>query len=98
GPALRAAYRRFSPLRNDKQALLTLVMLAALCGLVRSMFESRARILLIRAGQETAARLRRNIHRQTLRLGPSDLEGRASEQAMHLFTAGVQPRGPGRAV
>lgn len=89
GPALSAAYRRLSPLRNDKQALLTLVTLAALCGLLRSMFESRARILLMRAGQQTASRLRRNIHRQTLRLGPSDLEGRASEQAMHLFTAEV---------
>ena len=89
GPALAAAYRRLTPLRNDKQALMTLVTLAALLGLVRSMFESRARILLIRTGQEAASRLRRNIHRQTLRLGPSDLEGRASEQAMHLFTTEV---------
>jgi ABC-type multidrug transport system fused ATPase/permease subunit len=89
GPTLAVAYRRFSPLRNDKQALLTLVALAALCGWMRSMCESHGRILLMRTGLETATRLRRSIHRQTLRLGPSDLEGRASEHAMHLFTAEV---------
>jgi ABC-type multidrug transport system fused ATPase/permease subunit len=89
GPVLASAYRRFSPLRSDKQALLTLVTLAAVLGLMRSMFESRARILLVRSGLEVATRLRRAIHRQTLRLGPSDLEGRASEHAMHLFTTEV---------
>ena len=88
-PLLVSAYRRFSPLRNDKQTLVTLATLAALFGLLRSLFESRGRILLLRAGLETGTRLRRAIHRQTLRLGPSDLEGRASEQAMHLFTTDV---------
>ena len=89
GPTLAAAYRRFSPFRNDKQALLTLVALAALLGWMRSMCESHGRILLMRTGLETATRMRRSIHRQTLRLGPSDLEGRASEHAMQLFTAEV---------
>jgi ABC-type multidrug transport system fused ATPase/permease subunit len=88
-PLLVSAYRRFSPLRNNQQALLTLVALAALFGWMRSMLESHARILLMRTGLETATKLRRSIHRQTLRLGPSDLEGHASEQAMHLFTTEV---------
>ena len=88
-PVLVAAYVRFSPLRNDWQALVTLVALAALLGWVRSILESRARIGLVNVGHDVAARLRRSIHRQTLRLGPSDLEGRSGAQAMQLFTTEV---------
>lgn len=88
-PVLVAAYCRFSPLRNDQQALLTLVAAAALIGWLWSMLESRARILLLNAGLDVATRLRRSIHRQTLRLGPSDLEGRSNEQALQLFTTEV---------
>ncbi len=86
---LAAAYAKFSPLQDDKQALLSLVILAALFAWSRSMLESRARMLLINAGLTLATRLRRSIHRQTLRLGPSDLEGRASGEAMQLFTIEV---------
>lgn len=88
-PLLVSVYRRLAPLRNDRQALLALVMLAALFGWMRSMEESRARIDLLAVGLDMATRLRRSIHRQTLRLGPSDLEGRSSEQAMQLFTTDV---------
>ena len=88
-PLLVTAYRRLPPLRNDRQALVALVMLAALFGWMRSMEESRARIDLLAVGLDMATRLRRSIHRQTLRLGPSDLEGRSSEQAMQLFTTEV---------
>jgi ABC-type multidrug transport system fused ATPase/permease subunit len=87
--ALVAAYVRFSPLRHDLQALVTLVALAALFGWLRSIFESRARIGLLNVGHDVAARLRRSIHRQTLRLGPSDLEGRSGAHAMQLFTTEV---------
>jgi ATP-binding cassette, subfamily B, bacterial len=85
-PLLVAAYTRFSPLRDDMHALLTLVALAALFGWMRSMLEAHARILLLGAGLDVAVRLRRSIHRQTLRLGPSDIEGQSGEQALHLFT------------
>jgi len=88
-PLVWAYTRRLSPLRNDKQALVTLVALAALIGWTRSMLESRARIMLLNVGLDIATRLRRSIHRQTLRLGPSDLEGGASGAAMHLFTVEV---------
>ncbi|MBI3860607.1 MAG: ABC transporter ATP-binding protein [Planctomycetia bacterium] len=86
GPVLATACRRFAPLRNNQKALLTLVMTAALLGWMRSMLESQARILLQRTGLEIATKLRRSIHRQTLRLGPADLEGHSSEHAMQLFT------------
>lgn len=86
GPVLAMAYRRFSPLRTNKEALLTLVVTVALFGWMRSMLESQARILLMRTGLGIATKLRRSIHRQTLRLGPSDLEGTSCEIAMQLFT------------
>jgi len=89
GPVLAAVYRRFPPLQDDLHALLTLVVLAALFGWLRSMLETRGRILLLGTGLEIATRLRRSIHRQTLRLGPSDLEGRSAETAMRLFTTEV---------
>jgi ABC-type multidrug transport system fused ATPase/permease subunit len=86
---LVGAYRGFSPFRNNSQTLLTLVVTAALIGWLRSMIESRARILLMRRALGIATRLRQSIHRQTLRMGPSDLEGRASERAFELFTTEV---------
>src|SRR5262249_31057096 len=47
GPALAGFYSHFSPLQDDLHALVTLVTLAALFGWLRSMFEARARILLL---------------------------------------------------
>jgi ABC-type multidrug transport system fused ATPase/permease subunit len=82
-------YRRFAFLRNDSQALQVLVIVLALVGWLRSMFETRSRTLLMQHSLDSATRLRQSIHRQTLRLGPSDLEGRASEQAFQLFTVEV---------
>ena len=89
GPLLLAAYTRFSPLQDDLHALVTLAVLAALVGWMRSMFEARGRVLLLGTGLDVATRLRRSIHRQTLRLGPSDIEGQSAEHAMRLFTAEV---------
>jgi ABC-type multidrug transport system fused ATPase/permease subunit len=88
-PWLVALYREFAPLRNDANALLTLVIAIAVIGWLRSMLESRSRALLMQNALGIATRLRQSIHRQTLRLGPSDLEGHASEQAFQLFTAEV---------
>ena len=95
GPVLGIAYRRFSPLRTNEKALLTLVAIIALLGWMRSMLESQARILLMRTGLDIATKLRRSIHRQTLRLGPSDLEGTSCGQAMQLFTAETDRIGSG---
>jgi ABC-type multidrug transport system fused ATPase/permease subunit len=88
-PILVSLYRRFSFLRNDAQALEALVIVLAALGWLRSMFETRSRALLMRHSLDIATRLRQSVHRQTLRLGPSDLEGRSSEQAFQLFTVEV---------
>lgn len=85
-PWLVTYYRELPWLRNDSGALLTLVIAIALIGWLRSMLESRSRSLLTQTALEIATRMRQSIHRQTLRLGPSDLEGHASEQAFQLFT------------
>jgi ABC-type multidrug transport system fused ATPase/permease subunit len=95
GPVLALAYRSFSPLRTNRTALLTLVITVALMGWMRSMLESQARIMLFRTGLAVATQLRRSIHRQALRLSPSDLEGAASHHAMQLFTAQVDLVGAG---
>lgn len=88
-PVLVSLYRRFSFLRNDAQALEALVIALTLVGWLRSMFETRSRTLLMRHSLDIATRMRQSVHRQTLRLGPADLEGRASEQAFQLFTVEV---------
>ncbi len=94
-PLLGGLYARLSPLQDDLHALLTLVVGAAFLGWLRSMLESRARVVLLNTGLDVATRMRRSIHRQTLRLGPSDIEGRSAEQAMHLFTSEVDRLGTG---
>ncbi|MBS0260925.1 MAG: ABC transporter ATP-binding protein [Planctomycetes bacterium] len=89
GPVVSQAYRRFSPLRANRSALLTLVAVMAAFGYLRSMLESHARMLLQRTGLSIGTRLRQAIHRQTLRLGPSDLEGSVCQQALQLFTTEI---------
>lgn len=88
-PLLGGLYARLPPLRDDLQALLALVAAAALLGWLRSMLEARARVVLLKVGLDAATRMRRSIHRQTLRLGPSDIEGCSAGEAMQLFTVEV---------
>jgi ABC-type multidrug transport system fused ATPase/permease subunit len=95
GRLLARAYRGAAPLRRNEAALAVLVALGVALGVVRGVCESRARLALNRVAVETTTRLRRSVHRQTLRLGPSDLEGRSSEQAYHLFTAEIDRIGDG---
>lgn len=89
GAIPRTLYGWVAPLHSDSRALTTLVAAVAILGWLRSMLDSRARLLLLRNAQQVAARLRQSIHRQTLRLGPSDLEGRSNQQALELFTTQV---------
>lgn len=82
-------YARFPALQSNLSALGVLVGLAALLAWVRSMCASRARQHWSSAALAAATRLRKSIHRQALRLGPSDLDGEVSNQALELFTKGV---------
>lgn len=89
GAFVTRLYRGIPALRSDGQALGMLIALAALLAILRFMIESRARTLRMYVALDIATRLRRAIHRQTLRLGPSDLLGTQSAQALELFTTQV---------
>jgi ATP-binding cassette subfamily B protein len=77
------------PLMHNRSALTVLVGLGTLLAWLWSQFASRARRDWNRAGLEVAARLRREIHRQALRLGPGDLDGTVSDQTIALFKSDV---------
>lgn len=86
GPWLAAAYRRVGWLREDSPALMLLVLGAAGLGTLRSLCLSRARHKATDAAWDVAGRLRRQLHRQRLRLGPGDLEDENGRQVLTLFT------------
>lgn len=90
GDPLAALYRSCPPLRENSSALLTLVLAAFGLGLARSLLLSRVQTLSVRAAQQVATRLRRTIHRQTLRVGPSDLGDDDGSTAHALFTRDVE--------
>lgn len=83
---LIAAWKTFPPLQTNAGALSTLVLLLAGMQLVRLLAESRARRGFLKRALEVATETRQSIHKQVLRLGPSDLEGKASPLAFQLFT------------
>ncbi len=90
GPMLAALYRKFWVLRSDVAALALLVAVAGIVSLIRRMAMAQAQKWHRGCSQELAARLRKSIHRQTLRLGPSDLEGREIAHAQQHFTQDVE--------
>ena len=85
GPLMAWAYLRIPYLRTDPEALLVLVLLGGLLGLFANRCISRARNLCLRDALDRVTRLRLQLHRQVLRLGPSDLQGTEHAQAMELF-------------
>lgn len=86
GRLLIRSYSGIPALQTDARALGMLVALAGLLAILRHLIESRARALRMYVALDVATRLRQAIHRQTLRLGPSDLQGTQSAQAFELFT------------
>ena len=79
-------YRNVTALQFNDSALLLLVASAILLGVLRILALSRARRLSMQVSFEVVTRLRRNLHRQALRLGVSDLEETESRLAFELFT------------
>lgn len=83
---LAAMCRGVPALRHNGSALVLLVMTAAMIALARSLVVSRTRTLGERVALEAATRLRRSLHRQTLRVGPSSLEDAGDQYSQRLFT------------
>lgn len=89
GPLLRWSFRTFPMLRHDSEALTLLISVSAAVSLLLIMCESRSRVLHRRVAWELSTRLRRAIHRQTLRLGPADLQEAGKDATLELFTVEV---------
>jgi len=86
GPPLAALYRTVPWLRANREALATLTAAAVLFGLLRSLLLALARRQAERVALDAVTRLRRSLHRQALRLAPSDLLDQAGDRVMGLFT------------
>ena len=86
GPGLAWLYRALPPLRHDLPALGLLVGVGVVAGLLRSLCRSLARLDAAKAASAAVTRARRAIHRQALRLGPSDLTDDGPAAVLDLFT------------
>jgi len=83
---LAALCRAAPSLRYNSSTLAVLLLTLMACGLAYSLILSRIRTLSVRTALAVVTRLRQSIHRQTLRLGPSDLEDIQNQQVLSLFT------------
>lgn len=90
GAFVRGLVHWVPPLRTTNSALLTLLAANIALVLISSLSALQIKTLAFRTSQEVATRLRQSLHRQTLRLGPSDLEDAAGEVAFLMFTGDVE--------
>lgn len=84
-PPLRWVWQRVTLLHSNFGTLVLLLTSLLLVGILRVIAMSRCRIQAARLAMESATSLRRAIHRQALRLGPSDLGGAEQQTALELF-------------
>ncbi len=89
GPLLALIYRRTSALQSNGNALTVLLLFAVGVSLLRSLFRSRARQLCTKVTMDAVTNLRKTLHRQTLRLGPSDLLDSENSRVLELFTTEI---------
>lgn len=90
GMVVRGLVRGIPALQTTNSALLVLLASNILLALTSSLSATQIKSLAFRSSQEVATRLRQSLHRQTLRLGPSDLEDGAGEVAFLMFTGDVE--------
>lgn len=79
-------YQQVPALRQNDSALPILLIVGAVLGLLRGGVHSLARLMSARVGLQVTDQMRRELHRQAMRLGPSDLLDRQVHQAYRLFT------------
>jgi ATP-binding cassette, subfamily B, bacterial len=89
GPVLMRAYRRVPWFRENIKCLTLLVLIAVVIASVRGLCLWRAKTVSTGVALDVATRLRRTLHRQTLRLGPGDLTDPEGTQVIGLFTTEV---------
>jgi ATP-binding cassette, subfamily B, bacterial len=86
GPLLRRAYHRISWFHENNKSLSLLVVVALAFACLRGACLWRAESVSTAAALDVATRVRRTLHRQTLRLGPGDLTDPDGTQVIGLFT------------
>jgi ABC-type multidrug transport system fused ATPase/permease subunit len=89
GPSLVKAYRRIGWLRDNEKCLMLLVLMGLAIACLRGFCLWRSESDSTRAALDVATRLRRTLHRQTLRLGPGDLMDPDGTRVVELFTRDV---------
>ena len=77
--------------RENIKCLTLLVLIGVAIACVRGLCLWRAETVSTRRALDAATRLRRTLHRQTLRLGPGDLTDPEGTQVIGLFTQGGRP-------
>jgi ABC-type multidrug transport system fused ATPase/permease subunit len=85
GGIIAALYRSVPALRQNMSALLMLLAAGIVTWLLRVSASAQLKTTCRRAASEVATRLRRHLHRQALRLGAEDLDGRGLSGAKELF-------------
>lgn len=89
GPLLALAYRRIGLLQSNGSALVLLLLVGVGLALLGSLLRSRARQVSTKAAMAAVTNLRKTLHRQTLRLGPSDLLDSENDHVLELFTTEI---------
>ncbi len=86
GGGLAWTFRHVASLRTNLAALCSLLAAIGITWILRLWCEARARLACRTAALEVSSRMHRQLHRQALRLGTEDLDGRGVETAIALFT------------
>lgn len=90
GTAAAKAYQIWPVLQSTNRALGPLMAGIVVLMLLRLIARNRARKQAVSTTLDIVNRLRKSVHRQSLRLGPSDLEGRHNQHALDIFTLQLQ--------
>ncbi len=83
---LSPAYQAIPGLGDNVSAMLYLLSFGALFAVLFTIALSRAKATSLQSAMQVVATQRKHLHRQALRLGPGDLLGQTSQEAMSLFT------------
>jgi ABC-type multidrug transport system fused ATPase/permease subunit len=86
GRTLAGLLRHFRMPSSNRGAAAFLLFVGIVCALLRIALRAAVRHRADEVGIRIASSLRSQLHRQTLRLGPSDLAGERADYAQRLFT------------
>lgn len=83
---LATFYEQIPLLQSNWTAFVSLIVVAILFAVLWRIFATQARMVAVKTGLDVSNRLRKNLHRQSLRVGPGDLLQSERERISDLFT------------